>query len=102
MPKGERRKYEPEFKLKIVLAALRGECSQQELARRHNVNATMIGKWKEKFLQGGQSFLGQDQKTTLGTQDKIRHLQEEITRRDQVIGELTVSCRMLKKSVFPD
>jgi Transposase and inactivated derivatives len=46
-----RKEYDPEFKMKIVLALLRGESSQHELGRRHNVSPTMIAKWKDKFLE---------------------------------------------------
>ena len=38
MAKRKRRTFTPEFKAEVVLEALRGESSQAELCRRHNLS----------------------------------------------------------------
>lgn len=46
-----------EEKTQIVLSLLRGKSSLAELSRQHGVSQTSIGKWKDKFLEGGQAAL---------------------------------------------
>lgn len=46
-------KHPVDVKLKIVLSVLSGEPTQAEVARRHGISETSIGKWKEQFLLGG-------------------------------------------------
>ncbi len=40
------RKFSPEFKAKIALAALRGEATTAELCRKHQLSDTLISRWK--------------------------------------------------------
>ena len=98
MPRSPR-KFEPEFKMKIVLSILRGEASQEELARRHSVAPTLLSKWKEKFLSGGLEKFQSEGRKNLQPVSQLHHLQSEIEKRDQVIGELTLANRLLKKDL---
>ena len=50
MAKRKRRNFTPEFKAEVVLEALRGESSQAELCRRHNLSEDQVSKWKQQFL----------------------------------------------------
>ena len=45
MAKRKRRNFTPEFKAEVVLESLRGESSQAELCRRHNLSADQLSKW---------------------------------------------------------
>ena len=49
MAKRKRRTFTPEFKAEVVLEALRGESSQAELCRRHNLSEDQLSKWKHRF-----------------------------------------------------
>ena len=42
MAKRKRRNFTPEFKAEVVLEALRGESSQAELCRRHNLSEEQL------------------------------------------------------------
>lgn len=85
------RKYEPEFKMKMVLSVLRGEASQEELARRHGMAPQLLSRWKEKFLDSGiKGFAAEGRKSTESV-SQLHHLRSEIEKRDQVIGELTLA-----------
>ena len=46
MAKRKRRNFTPEFKAEVVLEALRGESSQTELYRRHNLSEEQFSTWK--------------------------------------------------------
>jgi len=45
------RKFSPEFKAKIVLAALRGERTLAALCRQHRLSDTVISRWKQQQLK---------------------------------------------------
>ena len=45
------RNFTPEFKAAVVLEALRGESSQAELCRRHNLSEQQLSKWKQQVVE---------------------------------------------------
>ena len=42
----KRRRFTAKFKAEVVLETLRGESSQAELCRRHNLSENQISTWK--------------------------------------------------------
>lgn len=54
MPKetGPRRRYEDDFKRKVVLEAVAPDTSVAEVARRHGLNANLVFNWRKKFGSG--------------------------------------------------
>ena len=55
---GVRKQHGKEFKLKVVLEALRGDRSLSQVASAHGVHPTQIKTWKEQFLEAGTDRLG--------------------------------------------
>ncbi len=55
MAKRKRRTFTAAFKTEVVLEALRGESSQAELCRRHNLSEDQLSKWKQQFLENAVS-----------------------------------------------
>ena len=47
----KRRNFTPEYKAEVVLEALRGESSQAELCRRHNLSEQQLSKWKQQVIE---------------------------------------------------
>ncbi len=47
----KRRRFILEFKAEVVIEALRGESSQAELCRRHNLSEEQLSKRKYQFLE---------------------------------------------------
>lgn len=47
----KRRTHSPDFKAKVALAAIKGDETLSELARRYRINANMIVKWKKLLLE---------------------------------------------------
>ena len=78
-----------------VLSLLRREEPAAKIARRFGVSEPTLYRWRDEFLAGGEAALsggkGNEQ------QQRIAELQKEIEQRDQVIGELTIANRFLKK-----
>ena len=59
MAKRKRRNFTLEFKAEVVLEALRGETSQAELCRRHNLSEDQLSKWSSSFLKTQHLSLNQ-------------------------------------------
>ena len=78
-----------------VIALLRREESAAKLARRYGVSEHTLYRWRDDFLAGGEAALAGKQGK--GQQQRIQELEREVEQRDQVIGELTIANRVLKK-----
>ena len=82
----------------IVLMMLRREEPIATLARRYGVSETTLHRWREDFLICGQAALAYGRgKKANGEAARIQELERQLARRDQVIGELTIANRILKK-----
>lgn len=83
----------------IMLMMLRKEEPIATLARRYEVSETTLHRWREEFLAGGQAALA-DRRSRKpdGQVAEISRLRKELARRDQVIGEITIANRILKKN----
>ena len=68
---------------------------EYELARRYGVSEHPLYRWRDDFLAGGEAALAGKQGK--GQQQRIQELEREVEQRDQVIGELTIANRVLKK-----
>ena len=94
MPKRKRRNFTPEFKAEVVLEALRGETSQAELCRRHNISKDQLSKWKQQLLENAASAFGSRDNASADAAERIAHL-------EQLVRRLTMELDIHKKaSVF--
>jgi transposase-like protein len=94
MSKRRRRKrYEPPFKAKVALAAVRGDKTVSELASEFSVHGNLISQWKRKLLENvEQVFTEPDD----GQRRDHEALVEELHKQ---IGQLHVELDWLKKKV---
>jgi len=78
-----------------VLALLRREEPATQLARRYGVSEPTLYRWRDEFLAGGEAAL----KNGSGAPDQreLQQLRKQLEERDQIIGELTVANKFLKK-----
>ena len=81
-----------------VLALLRREEPAARLSRRIGVSEQTLYRWRDEFLAGGESALAAGKGGADSRDREIRDLKKEVERRDQVIGELTIANRILKKT----
>ena len=79
----------------LVLRLIREEATAANLAREASVSEQTIYQWRDNFLHG--AVAGLEDKDDLET-ERRRHARE-LARRDQLIGELTVANRVLKKNL---
>lgn len=91
MAKRKRRTFTPEFKAEIVLEALRGESSQAELCRRHNLSEDQLSKWKQQAVENiTTGFTSTDKHASEAT--------ERIAQLEQLVGRLTLALEIQKKA----
>ena len=91
MAKRKRRTFTPEFKAEVVLEALRGESSQAEVCRRHNLSEDPLSKWKQQAVENiAAGFTSTDKHANEAT-ERIAHL-------EQLVGRLTLSLEIEKKA----
>ena len=74
---------------------LRQEESADSIGRRLGVEGRTVNRWRDEFLAAGEAGLAG--KSDKGEWQEIKKLKREIAKRDQVIGEVTVANRILKK-----
>ena len=83
----------------VVLMLLRREEPAAVLARRYGISEQTLYRWRDEFLAAGEAALLGGAKNGAGPRNRqIEELKRELARRDQVIGELTIANRLLKKS----
>ena len=91
MAKRKRRYFTPEFKAEVVLEALRGESSQAELCRRHNLSEEQLSKWKQQVVENVASVFA-------STDKHSREATERIAQLEQLVGRLTLALDIQKKA----
>ena len=94
---GKPSKLSIEQRTEAVLSLLRREESAVKIARRCAISEQTLYRYRDQFLEGGKAGLASGAgKADLRTQ-KIEQFEKQMAQRDQVIGELTIANRVLKK-----
>ena len=96
-----RRHFSAEDKIRIVLEGLRGENSVAELCRREGIVQNLYYRWSKEFLEAGKKRLAGDT-ARAATSDEVKDLRREANALKEVVAELTLENRLLKKSVLGD
>ena len=94
-----RRQYSAEEKIRIVLGGLRGEDSIAELCRREGIAQSLYYSWSKEFLEAGKKRLAGDTARE-ATSDEVKGLRKEAVTLKEVVAELTLENRLLKKSMI--
>ena len=94
-----RRKYSPEERIRIVLEGLRGEESIAELCRKEGINPNLYYRWSKEFLEAGKKRLAGDTARE-ATSDEVKSLRVETSQLKEMVAELLMENRLLKKSVL--
>jgi transposase len=96
-----RKQYSAEEKIRIVLEGLRGEDSIAELCRRKGIAQNLYYRWPKDFLEAGKKRLAGDT-ARAATSDEVKDLRREATALKEVVADLTLENRLLKKNVTAD
>jgi transposase-like protein len=79
----------------LVLRLLSKEEPAVQIARRAGISEHTLYRWREQFLKCGKQ--GLDGAGADAAQKAMARLTSQLAERDQVIGELTIANRILKK-----
>jgi transposase len=82
MTRQTRRTHSPAFKVKVAIAAIKGDRTLAELAKQFDVHPNQITAWKSQLLEGAASVFGGDR----GVAEPLVDLKELHAK----IGELTL------------
>ncbi len=96
-----RKRYSAEEKIRIVLDGLRGEDSIAELCRREGVAQNLYYSWSKEFLEAGKKRLAGDTAREAST-GEVKALRREAHELKEVVAELTLENRLLKKNMLGD
>ncbi len=76
-----RKTYTAAFKVKVALAALKGDKTLAQLASEHSVHANLITAWRKQLLEGAEGLFGSSTKPdSKDTETREAQLFEEIGR----------------------
>lgn len=85
----------PAKKREAVLKLLRREEPASKIARRYGISEATLMRYRDAFLEGGLQALHDGKRDS--AEVRVKELEKELEQRDQVIGELTIANRILKK-----
>ena len=94
-----RRQFSAEEKIRIVLSGLRGEDSIAELCRREGIVQNLYYRWSKEFLEAGKKRLAGDT-ARAATPQEVKDLRREASALKEVVAELVLENRLLKKSTL--
>jgi transposase len=93
-----RRKFNSEEKIRIILEGLKGEDSIAAICRREGIAPSLYYKWSKTFLQAGKRRLKGDTIREANS-DEVTELRRENDQLKQLVAELSLKNRVLKKSL---
>ena len=96
-----RRQYSAEEKIRIVLEGLCGEESIAELCLREGITTSLYYSWSKELLEAGKKRLAGDT-ARQATSSEAKDLKAESSALKEVVADLTLENRLLKKSMFED
>jgi transposase len=85
----ERRKFDPEFKVRVVLEMVSGQKGLMEASREYGIKDTVLSRWKQEFLERAPQVFEEPK--------AVDHQEERIAELEQMVGRLTMQLAMAKK-----
>jgi transposase-like protein len=89
-----RRKFTSEFKMNVVLAAIKENQTLAELASKYEVHPNLIQQWKKVFLEKARGIFEEK-----GSSDSDRK-EDETGKLYEQIGRLQIENTFLKKKLY--
>jgi transposase len=93
-----RRKFNSEGRIRIILEGLKGEDSIAAICRREGIAPSLYYKWSKSFLEAGKQRLKGDTMRE-ANRDEVSELRKENEQLKQLVAELSLKNRVLKKSL---
>ena len=87
----ERRKFSPEFKVKVVLEMLKGEKGLMQASRDYKIRDTVLSRWKQEFLERAPELFKSE------VSDEQRQAMERTAELERMVGRLALELDIAKK-----
>jgi transposase len=84
-------------KLSAVMAVMRGEMTQVEIARRLELSQTTISKWLKQFTEAGLEGLSRGDNPRAPSSRREAELEAQIDELTSALGEAYVELRVWRK-----
>ena len=84
-------------KLSAVMAVLRGEMTQVEVARRLELSQTTVSKWLKQFTEAGLEGLSRGDNPRAPSSKREAELESQIEELTSALGEAYVELRVWRK-----
>ena len=95
MSRKKRRNFEPAFKAKVALEALKEQKTMSQLATKFDLHPNQITTWKKEFLQNAAKAFEGDMADSSDISD-MEKKQDELHKH---IGHQTMEIEFLKKNL---
>ena len=89
MSKGIHKKHNNEFKLKVALAALKGDMSVAEMCQEFSVSSSQIYAWKKQLEEQGTKIFADKR--------QAENQKDEIDKLHRIIGKITAERDFLSR-----
>jgi transposase-like protein len=86
-----RRKFEPDFKARVVLELLRGEKTTAQLCREHELGADLIGQWRKVVVERAHELFAEPASEATTELARIGEL-------ERLAGQQALELAVLKKA----
>jgi transposase len=96
--KHSRKSYSVEEKIRIILESLKEGSGIDEICQKEGISPVLLNNWIKEFVEGGKSRLNGDIKRE-GPASEIQSLKSENADLKQLVAELTLELRLLRKSL---
>ena len=88
----QRRKFNSQFKFKVVVEALTERLPMHELAKKHDLHPNQITTWKKKFLKNGAEIFGKEK--------ALEEKKEDVESLYKVIGQQKMEIELRSNREF--
>ena len=98
MSKKSVKEFSPQFKVKVVLEALREEETTSQLASRYEINPRNIQNWRKQFIENAEIAFNKDQ-VVKEYREKLKEKEIETEELYKEIGKLTARINWMEKKI---
>ena len=98
--KQKQKQYQPAEKVSIIREHLVDKTAVSDLCDKYSIHPSVYYRWQKQFFEGGEkAFATNSEATVRHLEEEIARLENKLTRKDKVLGEVMEEYVTLKKSV---
>lgn len=95
----KRRRFSPEQKVAIVRRHLLEQVPVSDLCDEYAIQPTVFYRWQKQLFENGAAAFERHRDPTIPLTRRIAHLEEKLTRKNEVIAELMEEQIKAKKEL---